>query len=217
MRLLDFFLCQERIASGELTDCQIRVAFMDDIEISIGEAEDLAIELDQEADRLCDRIKAQLDKDRRPIVKSLKPIEVPVPWLGPNEFKKSPVISAEDSPLIRLPELPEIPEWVRKEAGKIPSEMGELAITAVGGEDYLKVLKIGVHLKDEAIRQMDKFMDLAWRGFPEEEASAFESEQLRHPHEIAVEDLTDFPATAYREYGAAEENKAQSWFWKPLF
>ncbi len=144
----------------------------------------------------------------------IKPIEVPVPRLHPNDFKKSPVMSAEDSPLIRLPKLPEIPEWVRKEVEKTPSRMVELAITAVRGGAYLKVFKINARFTDYAIGQIEKFMDLARRGFPERESEAFLRRQDWEPFGILFEGWTSLPVPPYAE---DEKNKAQSWFWKPLF
>lgn len=162
---------------------------------------DVDLRLEQEARNLRTRIQPQLYRGSGQIVKSFKPIEVPFPRPRPNDLKKSSVIRPNDRPSFRLPELPVIPEWIKaarkqvtKEVKKTPSKAGELVITAVGGEPYLKVFKIGVHLKDEAISSIQKAVDLSRRGFPEPESTEFLESLGWGQFRRFVEDWTGVPA-----------------------
>lgn len=67
--------CRERIASGELSHCTVRVTFRDNEAISIEAAEAFAVQLDEEAERLAGQIQAE----------TAQPIATHSNWMGLDE------------------------------------------------------------------------------------------------------------------------------------
>lgn len=68
--------CRERVSSGELANCTIKVPWKNNEALSIQQAEALAAELDQDARNQCDAIKNQLEMDKTALERQKNAIEM---------------------------------------------------------------------------------------------------------------------------------------------